>query len=89
MLAPMTTPADLEAAVRRVNALSQAPSTGDMLALYGLYKQATAGDAGSTRPGMFDLKGRAKYDAWATHRGLDAEAARAAYVALVDRLAGR
>jgi acyl-CoA-binding protein len=89
MLARMTTPADLEAAVRRVNALTSAPSTDDMLALYGLYKQATTGDATGDRPGMFDLKGRAKFDAWAKHRGLGAEAARAAYVALVDRLAGR
>jgi len=89
MLARMTTPADLEAAVRRVNSLASAPSTDDMLALYGLYKQATAGDATGDRPGMFDLKGRAKFDAWAKHRGLGAEAARTAYVALVDRLAGR
>ncbi len=34
--------------------------------LYGLYKIATTGflQPSSTRPGMFDFQGRAKYDSW-------------------------
>ena len=38
------------------------------------------------RPGMLDVKGRAKFDAWAGRKGLAAEAAKQQYVALVDQL---
>lgn len=56
-----------------------------MLALYALYKQATAGDATGSRPGMLDLRGRAKYDAWAKHKGTSRDAATEAYIALVAK----
>ena len=71
----------------RVKALASV-STAHQLELYGLYKQATAGDATGARPGMLDVRGRAKYDAWAARKGVSINAARDAYVALVDRLAG-
>jgi acyl-CoA-binding protein len=56
-----------------------------MLDLYALYKQATAGDVAGSRPGMLDVKGRAKYDAWAKKKGMAKPAAMEAYCALVDR----
>lgn len=77
---------EFEDAQVRVKQLSSAPSTDTLLELYGLYKQATAGDADGKRPGVFDIKGRAKYDAWATRKGMSKDAAEQAYVALVDRL---
>jgi acyl-CoA-binding protein len=70
----------------RVKALTHSPSTDRLLELYALYKQATEGDATGKRPGMLDVKGRAKYDAWATKRGLGREQAKEAYVKLVDQL---
>jgi acyl-CoA-binding protein len=82
----MATQEDLENAVKRVNALSKAPSTSEMLDLYGLYKQATTGDATGSRPGLFDPKGRAKWDAWSSRKGMSAESARTEYVALAKRL---
>ncbi len=54
-----------------------------MLELYALYKQSTSGDASGSRPGMLDLRGRAKFDAWANHKGTSKEAAMQAYIALV------
>ena len=39
------------------------------LELYGLYKQGTEGDVSTSRPGMFDLKGKAKWDAWNSNKG--------------------
>ncbi len=54
-----------------------------MLALYALYKQATVGDVTGERPGMLDLRGRAKYDAWAGRKGMSKDAAMEAYIALV------
>ena len=56
-----------------------------LLDLYALYKQATVGDVSGSRPGMMDLKGRAKYDAWANRKGMTKDAAMQAYIALVGK----
>lgn len=56
-----------------------------MLALYALFKQATAGDVSGSRPGMLDLRGRAKYDAWAARKGTSRDDAKTAYIALVAK----
>jgi diazepam-binding inhibitor (GABA receptor modulating acyl-CoA-binding protein) len=77
---------DFDAAVARVNGLSQKPSNEVLLDLYGLFKQATAGDAGGGRPGAFDFKARAKYDAWAGRKGLSADAAMQAYIDTASKL---
>lgn len=77
---------DFAAAQERVKALSKRPSNDDLLALYGLFKQATEGDVTGKRPGMLDVKGRAKYDAWASRKGTDKASAMQAYVALVEKL---
>ena len=58
-----------------------------LLELYGLYKQATSGDVAGGRPGILDLKGRAKHDAWTKRQGMTKAAAMEAYIGLVDRLA--
>lgn len=81
---------DFKSAQERVKTLPQRPSNETLLELYSLFKQATEGDVQGKRPGLLDLKGRAKYDAWAGRKGLAREAAMQQYVALVDRLlAGR
>lgn len=72
----------------RVKTLTRAPSTAELLELYALYKQGAHGDVEGKRPGMLDVKGRAKYDAWAARKGQSREQAMTAYVALVDRLLG-
>jgi diazepam-binding inhibitor (GABA receptor modulator, acyl-CoA-binding protein) len=53
-----------EAAQKRARELTKTPTTDDLLELYALYKQVTSGDVSGSRPGMLDLKGRAKFDAW-------------------------
>jgi acyl-CoA-binding protein len=73
----------------RVKTLTQAPSTDQLLELYALYKQGSSGDVDSKRPGMLDIKGRAKWDAWAGKKGQTRDQAMEAYVALVDRLLGK
>jgi acyl-CoA-binding protein len=78
--------AKFEDAQVRVKQLSKAPSTDDLLELYAFYKQATSGDVSGSRPGMLDMKGRAKYDAWAKKKGITKDDAMTKYVALVDRL---
>jgi acyl-CoA-binding protein len=80
--------AKFEDAQTRAKQLSKSPSTDDLLELYALFKQATSGDIAGSRPGMLDMKGRAKYDAWAKKKGTSKDDAMTKYVALVDRLAG-
>ena len=82
----MTTPAEFEAAQTRVKGLKSTPNPGELLELYALFKQATQGDVSGSRPGMLDIKGRAKFDAWEKKKGLGKEAAQTAYVKLVSEL---
>lgn len=73
--------ADAQAKIKPVTGLGN----DVLLDLYALYKQATVGNATGDRPGMLDLKGRAKYDAWAKRKGLTKDAAMEAYIELVGK----
>jgi diazepam-binding inhibitor (GABA receptor modulating acyl-CoA-binding protein) len=75
-----------EEAQERVKKLSRRPANAELLDLYGLYKQATEGDAKGSRPGLLDPKGRAKFDAWVSRKGIAPAAAKVRYVSLVDGL---
>lgn len=76
---------DFQDAVGRSRSLPN-QSNENLLKIYALYKQATAGDVSGKRPGMLDLKGRAKYDAWASQKGKSADAAKQEYIDLVKSL---
>ena len=73
--------ADAQARIKPVTGLGN----DTMLELYALYKQATSGDVSGSRPGMLDVRGRAKYDAWAKRKGMGKDAAMTAYISLVDK----
>ncbi len=75
-----------EAAAKSVQELPRRPDNDTLLELYGWYKQGTEGDVTGSRPGMLDIKGRKKYDAWAARRGISLDQAQEAYVALVRKL---
>lgn len=78
-----------EQAQKDVKTLTTRPSNEQLLSLYALFKQATDGDASGKRPGMMDIKGRAKFDAWANAKGTSTEQAMTKYIALVHQLLGR
>lgn len=75
-----------ETAVAESKNLSSRPSNDTLLKIYSLYKQGTSGDASGKRPGMFDMVGRAKYDAWAELSGTSSEDAKQKYVDLINSL---
>lgn len=77
---------DFESAVTRSKELTKRPSNEELLQLYALYKQATEGDVAGDRPGGFDFKAIAKYDAWAEIKGKSKEQAMTDYIALVEKL---
>jgi acyl-CoA-binding protein len=84
----MTLQERFDDAQKRVKALPSSPDTSTLLELYALFKQGATGDATGSRPGMLDIKGRAKFDAWSSKKGMTRDEAMEAYVKLVDKLAG-
>ena len=73
--------ADAQAKIKPVTGLGN----DVLLELYALFKQATIGNTTGDRPGMLDVKGRAKYDAWAKKKGMTTDAAMQAYIDLVGK----
>ncbi|GIX71194.1 acyl-CoA-binding protein homolog [Caerostris darwini] len=69
-----------------VKNLKSKPTDEELLELYALFKQATVGDCNTARPGLFDLKGKAKWDAWDAKKGMDQNEAKEAYVTKANHL---
>ncbi|BGP47572.1 hypothetical protein JCM10450v2_003435, partial [Rhodotorula kratochvilovae] len=72
---------------RAVDIIQSLPKSGPIqtsydqkLELYSVYKQATEGDIKGSRPGMLDILGRAKWDAWNKRRGMSQLEAERLYV---------
>lgn len=84
----MTLQEEFEAAVKRSKEdIKERPSNDNLLKIYALYKQATDGDVAGERPGGFDFKAIAKYDAWAAQKGKSKEEAMEDYIRLINELA--
>ena len=73
-------------AVEAVNQLSTKPNNETLGKLYGLYKQATFGDNNTSKPGMLDLKGNAKWNSWNNYKGYSKYQAEVEYIKLVNKL---
>ena len=76
---------EFDEALEKVKSLPDQPPNV-LLELYGLFKQSTTGDVSGKKPGLLDLKGRAKFDAWSSRKGMSKEAAMDEYVAVVQKL---
>lgn len=76
----------LQEAAEKSKQLPVRPSNEELLKLYALYKQATEGDVKGERPGGFDFKAIAKYDAWKALEGMPEDQAANSYIGLVDEL---
>ena len=57
-----------------------------LLKMYALFKQATKGDVTGSRPGAFNFKARAKFDAWAEVKGMSNDDAMGEYIDYVTSL---
>lgn len=78
--------AAFEQAQKDVKTLTKRPGNDEMLFLYAHYKQAAEGDVSGSRPGMLDMVGRAKYDAWAKLKGTSKDDAMKKYADKVAAL---
>ena len=81
-----TMSAEFEKAAEDVKKLTERPTNEELLNMYGYYKQATIGDTNTERPGMFDLKGKAKWDNWNSRKGMSKEEAEKKYIEVVKNL---
>ncbi len=75
-----------EAAVANSKKLAERPDNATLLKIYGLYKQATAGDITEKKPGFGDMVGRAKWDAWNGFKGVASDDAMQQYIDLIESL---
>lgn len=75
-----------ETAVANSKKLAERPDNATLLKLYALYKQATDGDNETKKPGMMDMVGRAKWQAWDELKGKSSEEAMQEYIDLIDDL---
>jgi diazepam-binding inhibitor (GABA receptor modulator, acyl-CoA-binding protein) len=77
---------EFENAAARSKQFTKRPTNEELLLLYALYKQVTEGDVSGERPGGFDFKAIAKFDAWEELKGKPKEEAMQEYINLVDKL---
>lgn len=80
---------NLENAAALTKKFTSRPSNEELLKLYGLYKQATEGDNETERPGGFDFKAAAKYNAWLNFKGKSKHEATEEYISLVEELSSK
>ncbi|XP_029593692.1 acyl-CoA-binding domain-containing protein 7 isoform X2 [Salmo trutta] len=52
-----------------VKKVKSRPSDQELLDMYGLYKQAIFADINIDKPGMLDMKGKTKWEAWDSRKG--------------------
>jgi len=76
-----------KAAERSKTDIKEKPSNEELLKLYALYKQGDEGDIEGEKPGGFDFKAIAKYNAWEELKGKPSEEAMKEYIELVNKLA--
>lgn len=75
---------EFEQAAVDIKGLTKRPSNKDLLELYGLYKQGSAGDITGKRPDKFDLFNRSKHDAWRRLKGTSQDDAKQQYIDKVN-----
>ncbi|KAK3019961.1 hypothetical protein RJ639_003008, partial [Escallonia herrerae] len=70
----------------KAKTLPQTTTNEDLLIIYGLYKQATVGPVNTSRPGIFNMRDRAKWDAWKAVEGKSKEEAMNDYITKVKTM---
>ncbi len=71
------------------NKMNKTLSNDELKEIYALYKQATVGDINTDRPGMFDMKGKAKWDAWNGKKGISQDDAKQKYIDYANEMVAK
>jgi diazepam-binding inhibitor (GABA receptor modulating acyl-CoA-binding protein) len=73
-------------AAGEVKKFTTRPNNDELLELYGLFKQATAGDNTTSQPWAIQIEASSKWNAWTKNKGLSQDAAKEKYIELVKQL---
>lgn len=79
---------EFEEYAEKAKTLPDSTSNENKLILYALYKQATVGPVNTSRPSMFNMRDKAKWDAWKAVEGKSKEEAMNDYITKVKQLQG-
>ena len=63
---------EFEAAAKKLEtnaSIADSLSNEKKLEIYSLFKQGSFGDCNTSKPGMLDFKGKAKWEAWNARKG--------------------
>ncbi len=82
----MTIEEEFNQAVLQSKELTEKPDNSTLLKLYALFKQGKEGNITGERPGGFDFKGAAKYDAWEKELDKPKDLAMREYIDLLEEL---
>ncbi|KAF9689562.1 hypothetical protein SADUNF_Sadunf01G0105100 [Salix dunnii] len=77
---------EFEEYAEKAKTLPENTTNENKLIFYGLYKQATVGPVNTSRPGIFNMRDRAKWDAWKAVEGKSKEEAMNDYITKVKQL---
>uniref|UniRef100_A0A166DNI0 ACB domain-containing protein n=1 Tax=Daucus carota subsp. sativus TaxID=79200 RepID=A0A166DNI0_DAUCS len=77
---------EFEEHAEKAKTLPESTTNENKLILYGLYKQATVGTVNTSRPGIFNMRDRAKWDAWKAVEGKSKDEAMSDYITKVKQL---
>ncbi|MQM13780.1 hypothetical protein Taro_046707 [Colocasia esculenta] len=77
---------EFEEYAEKAKILPENTTNESKLILYGLYKQATVGPVNTARPGIFNQRDRAKWDAWKAVEGKSQDEAMSDYITKVKQL---
>ncbi|XP_073130720.1 acyl-CoA-binding protein [Henckelia pumila] len=77
---------EFEEHAKLAKTLPNTTTNENLLILYGLYKQATVGNVNTSRPGIFNQRDRAKWDAWKANEGKSCDEAMSDYITKVKQL---
>ncbi|KRZ87569.1 Regulator of chromosome condensation [Trichinella sp. T8] len=77
---------EFEEVAEQVRRLKSRPTDNELLELYALYKQSTVGDASEEKPGVFDFKGKSKWDVWRKRKGMSKTDAMKEYIKMTKQI---
>ncbi|CAN1772531.1 Acyl-CoA-binding protein [Linum perenne] len=77
---------EFEEHAQKAMTLPESTSNENKLILYGLFKQATVGPVNTPRPGMFNMKDKAKWDAWKAVEAKSKDEAMNDYITKIKQL---
>uniref|UniRef100_A0A6N2K4H0 ACB domain-containing protein n=1 Tax=Salix viminalis TaxID=40686 RepID=A0A6N2K4H0_SALVM len=77
---------EFEEHAEKAKTLPENTTNENKLILYGLFKQATVGPVNTSRPGIFNMRDRGKWDAWKAVEVKSKDEAMSDYITKVKQL---